>query len=106
MVAVKRFELQGLEKEEVERRIQEINLVKQLSHPSIIKYEGITQDENMLNIVLEYASSLLPFPERALLPMASTPLFCYTHPLTFCLASCTGTQRMALSSGQSRGLAS
>ena len=34
--------MQGLKNEEVEQLMQEVNLVKQLSHPSIIKYEGMT----------------------------------------------------------------
>ena len=104
MVAVKRVELEGWREDAVERLMRKINLVKQLSHPSIIKYESITRDENMLNIVLEYASSLPPFPERASLP--STPLFCHTYLLTSCLASRTGTPRMALSRRRSRRLAS
>ena len=62
--------------------MQEVNLILQLSHLSIIKYKGMTRDENMLNIVLEYASPLCPFPERAFLPSASTLLFHYTYQLT------------------------
>ncbi|KAH9988476.1 kinase-like domain-containing protein, partial [Russula compacta] len=57
MVAVKRVDLRGWRKGEVEQLMREIDLVKQLSHPSIIKYEGMTRDKDMLNIVLEYAEN-------------------------------------------------
>ena len=53
MVTVKRIKLKGLEKKEVARRLLEIDILKQLSHPSIIKYEAMVQDENTLNTVFE-----------------------------------------------------
>ena len=34
----------------------EFNLVKSLSHPSIVKYEGMARDDDTLSIVLEYVS--------------------------------------------------
>lgn len=34
--------------------MKEVDLVKSLSHPSIVKYEGMARDENTLSIVLEY----------------------------------------------------
>lgn len=33
--------------------MKEVDLVKSLSHPSIVKYEGMARDENTLSIVLE-----------------------------------------------------
>jgi serine/threonine protein kinase len=53
MVAVKRIGLEGLKEEEVTQLMREVDLVKSLSHPSIVKYEGMTRDEDTLNIVLE-----------------------------------------------------
>lgn len=38
--------------------MKEVDLVKMLSHPSIVKYEGMCRDENTLNIILEYVSML------------------------------------------------
>ncbi|KAH8996588.1 hypothetical protein EDB83DRAFT_2534349 [Lactarius deliciosus] len=54
MVAVKRIGLEGLKEEEISQLMREVDLVKRLSHPSIVKYEGMAQDEN---IVLEYAEN-------------------------------------------------
>ena len=53
MVAVKRIRLEGLKEEEVMQLMQEVDLVKSLSHPSIVKYEGMVRDEGFLNIILE-----------------------------------------------------
>lgn len=57
MVAVKRIRLEGLKEDEVTTLMREVDLVKSLSHPSIVKYEGMARDENTLNIVLEYAEN-------------------------------------------------
>ncbi|KIK98193.1 hypothetical protein PAXRUDRAFT_134734, partial [Paxillus rubicundulus Ve08.2h10] len=57
MVAVKRIRLQGLKEEEVTQLMCEVDLMKSLSHPSIVKYEGMVRDQDYLNIVLEYAES-------------------------------------------------
>ena len=53
MVAVKRIRLEGLKEEEVTQLMREVDLVKSLSHPSVVKYEGMVRDEDTLNIVLE-----------------------------------------------------
>ena len=53
MVAVKRIGLDGLKEEEISQLMKEVDLVKSLSHPSIVKYEGMARDENTLSIVLE-----------------------------------------------------
>ncbi|KAH9032801.1 Pkinase-domain-containing protein [Lactarius pseudohatsudake] len=57
MVAVKRIGLEGLKEEEISQLMREVDLVKRLSHPSIVKYEGMARDENTLSIVLEYAEN-------------------------------------------------
>lgn len=65
MVAVKRIRLEGLKEEEVMTLMREVDLVKSLSHPSIVKYEGMARDDDTLNIVLEYVHQIknkLPLP--------------------------------------------
>ncbi|KAF8555957.1 hypothetical protein OG21DRAFT_766594 [Imleria badia] len=57
MVAVKRIRLEGLREEEVMQLMNEVDLMKSLSHPGIVKYEGMVRDEEFLNIILEYAES-------------------------------------------------
>ncbi|THH32473.1 hypothetical protein EUX98_g1723 [Antrodiella citrinella] len=57
MVAVKRIRLEGLKEEEIAQLMKEVDLVKSLSHPSIVKYEGMCRDESSLNIILEYAEN-------------------------------------------------
>jgi serine/threonine protein kinase len=53
MVAVKRIKLDGLESSQVDDVMQEVELLKKLSHPSIVRYEGMSRDDEYLNIVLE-----------------------------------------------------
>ena len=53
MVAVKRISLDGLREDEISQLMREVDLVKSLSHPSIVKYEGMARDDNALSIVLE-----------------------------------------------------
>ncbi|TFK39801.1 hypothetical protein BDQ12DRAFT_511749 [Crucibulum laeve] len=57
MVAVKRIRLEGLKEEEVTTLMREVDLVKSMSHPSIVKYEGMARDDNTLSIVLEYVEN-------------------------------------------------
>ncbi|KAJ3509510.1 hypothetical protein NLJ89_g5191 [Agrocybe chaxingu] len=57
MVAVKRIRLEGLKEDEVTTLMREVDLVKSLSHPSIVKYEGMVRDDDTLNIILEYAEN-------------------------------------------------
>ncbi|KZT09938.1 uncharacterized protein LAESUDRAFT_756159 [Laetiporus sulphureus 93-53] len=57
MVAVKRIRLEGLKEEEIAQLMKEVDLVKSLSHPSIVKYEGMARDSDTLSIVLEYAEN-------------------------------------------------
>jgi serine/threonine protein kinase len=57
MVAVKRIRLEGLKEDEVTTLMREVDLVKSLSHPSIVKYEGMARDDDTLSIVLEWVCS-------------------------------------------------
>ena len=52
-MAVKSIPLENLTEEEVATLTREVDLIKSLSHPSIIKYEGVTKDGNKLSIVME-----------------------------------------------------
>ena len=62
MVAVKRINLEGLKEEEIAQLMKEVDLVKSLSHPSIVKYEGMARDNNTLSIVLECVPICFTFP--------------------------------------------
>lgn len=53
MVTVKRIELERSKKKEVARLMLEVDILKHLSHPSIIKYEGMVGDEKTLSVVFE-----------------------------------------------------
>ncbi|KAF9511361.1 hypothetical protein BS47DRAFT_1299038 [Hydnum rufescens UP504] len=57
MVAVKQIRLEGLPESEVTQLMKEVDLLKRLSHPSIVKYEGMSRDADNLSIVLEYAEN-------------------------------------------------
>lgn len=73
MVAVKRIKLQGRSEDEVTQLMNEVDLLKRLTHPSVVKYEGLVRGTEALSIILEYVEngSLLHtlkafgnFPER------------------------------------------
>ncbi|KZT20097.1 hypothetical protein NEOLEDRAFT_1151562 [Neolentinus lepideus HHB14362 ss-1] len=57
MVAVKRIRLEGLKEDEISQLMREVDLLKSLSHPGIVKYEGMARDDDTLSIVLEYAEN-------------------------------------------------
>lgn len=57
MVAVKRISLSGLKEEEISQLMKEVDLLKSLSHPGIVKYEGMARDQDTLSIVLEFAEN-------------------------------------------------
>ena len=55
MVAIKQIQLEGLKTEEITRLVHEVDLVKRLSHPNVIKYEGMVRDSlrNTLSMAFE-----------------------------------------------------
>jgi serine/threonine protein kinase len=57
MVAVKRIKIDGLRNEERDVLMQEVDLLKSLTHPSIVKYEGFIKTDEYLNIVLEFVEN-------------------------------------------------
>lgn len=59
MVAVKRISLEGLSENDIKQLMREVDVVKSLSHPSIVKYEGMMRDADTLNIVLEFVYSCI-----------------------------------------------
>jgi serine/threonine protein kinase len=78
MVAVKRIGLEGLKEEEIAQLMHEVDLVKMLSHPSIVKYEGMARDENTLSIVLECVFSPPLLLYRAVASPFGSCAPCYT----------------------------
>ncbi|WWC58499.1 uncharacterized protein I303_101042 [Kwoniella dejecticola CBS 10117] len=57
MAAIKRIRLHGMREDEVTDVMREVELLKRFSHPSIVKYEGMSRDEEYLNIVLEFVEN-------------------------------------------------
>ncbi|TNY21708.1 hypothetical protein DMC30DRAFT_185015 [Rhodotorula diobovata] len=57
VVAVKRILLEGKTEQEIEELSGEVKLLRRLSHPSIVRYEGAVRTEHYLNIILEYGES-------------------------------------------------
>ena len=57
MVAIKRIALEGMEDHEIEDVMREVDLLKRLDHPSIVKYEGMLRDADYLNIILEWVQT-------------------------------------------------
>lgn len=52
-MAVKRIGLSGLKEAEISQLMKEVDLLKSLSHPGIVKYEGMARDQDTLSIILE-----------------------------------------------------
>jgi len=65
MVAVKKILLKDLQESEIMHLTNQVNLLANLSHPNIVKYEGFTRDRDTLNVVLEYGSPLYPWVATA-----------------------------------------
>lgn len=53
VLAVKQIQLEGSTEDEIVQHMLEVELVKRLSHPNIIKYSGVVRDKNTLSIALE-----------------------------------------------------
>ncbi|KAL2359884.1 hypothetical protein RJZ56_007265 [Blastomyces dermatitidis] len=56
-VAVKQIKLADLPKSELRVIMQEIDLLKNLDHPNIVKYHGFVKSNETLNIILEYCEN-------------------------------------------------
>ncbi|KAK4054705.1 Protein kinase of the Mitotic Exit Network [Microbotryomycetes sp. JL201] len=57
VVAVKRISLAGKTKVEIDQLSSEVQLLKALSHPSVVQYEGLVKTEHNLNIILEFVEN-------------------------------------------------
>lgn len=68
-MAVKRIGLQDLSEDEISNLMKEVDVLKRLSHPSIVKYEGMVRSTDTLSIVLEYVLSLFPYNPAGLLTL-------------------------------------
>ncbi|BGO96869.1 putative Cell division control protein 15 (putative) [Rhodotorula toruloides] len=55
VVAVKRISLEGKSENEVAELSNEVKLLRSLTHPAVVKYEGLVRTEHYLNIILEFA---------------------------------------------------
>lgn len=57
MVAVKRIKLEGRSDEEVDDLMGEVDLLKSLTHPSVVKYEGLVRGPDVVSIILEFVEN-------------------------------------------------
>ncbi|KAK0541011.1 Protein kinase of the Mitotic Exit Network [Tilletia horrida] len=57
MLAVKRIKLTGKSEKEITQLMKEVDLLKKLEHPSVVKYEGLVRSYDVLNIILEWVES-------------------------------------------------
>lgn len=57
VVAIKRILLDDVKLADIDELMQEVELLKSLSHPNIVKYEGFYKDTSALNIILEYVEN-------------------------------------------------
>ena len=53
VVAVKQMTLSNIPRTEVDSMMMEIDLLKKLNHPHIVKYLGFVKTREHLNIILE-----------------------------------------------------
>jgi serine/threonine protein kinase len=52
-VAIKRVSLGGMDEKEAKNVMSEVELLKRLDHPSVVKYMGMHKDSEYLDIILE-----------------------------------------------------
>jgi serine/threonine protein kinase len=57
MMAVKRIKLEGKSEDEVTQLMNEVDLLKSLAHPSVVKYEGLVRGPDVVSIILEYVEN-------------------------------------------------
>lgn len=57
VVAVKRIKLEGKTEEEISQLATEVEVLRSVSHPSIVRYEGLVRTEHYLNLILEYVEN-------------------------------------------------
>jgi len=55
MVAIKQVSLKGICDKDLSAIMAEVNLLKRLDHPNIVKYLGVIRTPDHLNFILEYA---------------------------------------------------
>ncbi|CED82756.1 pkinase-domain-containing protein [Phaffia rhodozyma] len=55
--AIKQIQLDGLGEEEIDRLMKEVDILRRLDHPAIVKYSGVVRNRDTLNIILEYAEN-------------------------------------------------
>ncbi|KAF7730407.1 hypothetical protein EC973_002213 [Apophysomyces ossiformis] len=90
MVAIKRIFLDSACKKDLTDVLQEARILQSLAHPNVVKYEGIVQSPEHMNIILEYVEngSLLntlkafgSFPENLVASYCLRILegLCYLH---------------------------
>lgn len=51
-MAIKRIQLDSLD-EDLDQIMREVELMKRLKHPSIVRYLGMAKDDSFLDIILE-----------------------------------------------------
>ncbi|KIJ54808.1 hypothetical protein M422DRAFT_240892 [Sphaerobolus stellatus SS14] len=56
-VAVKQIDLKNIPRSELGEIMSEIDLLKNLNHPNIVKYKGFVKTREYLNIILEYCEN-------------------------------------------------
>ncbi|KZV90279.1 hypothetical protein EXIGLDRAFT_837889 [Exidia glandulosa HHB12029] len=56
-VAVKQIQLSNIPKAELAEIMSEIDLLRNLNHPNIVKYKGFVKTREYLNIILEYCEN-------------------------------------------------
>lgn len=49
--------MDGKSEQEITQLQREVDLLKSLSHPSVVKYEGLVRTEHYANIILEYVEN-------------------------------------------------
>ncbi|ORX54202.1 Pkinase-domain-containing protein [Piromyces finnis] len=57
VVAIKQLKLNKISKSELDVIMTEIDLLKKLKHPNIVKYYGFIKTKDFLNIILEYCEN-------------------------------------------------